>query len=66
MTKRKQQKKDDIALARLSRSESMLDDDTLHALSEYVEALRAIAARLEKEGYVIKDGKLSRVDDIQL
>lgn len=43
----------------------MLDDDTLHALSEFGEALRAVVTRLEREGYTIADGKLRRIDDIQ-
>lgn len=66
MTKRKRQNnQEDIELVRLSQPEAMLDDDTLHALSDYIEALRAIATRLEKEGYTFVDGKLRRPDDIQ-
>ena len=65
--KRKRLKREDaVQLVRLSRSESLLDDDTIRALSEFGEALRAVVARLRSEGYTIADGELRRINDIQL
>ena len=55
-----------VQLVHLSRSESLLDDETLRALSEFGEALRAVVTRLRSEGYTIVNGELRRINDIQL
>jgi len=55
-----------VELVRLPRSESLLDDDTIRALSEFGEALRAVMTRLAAEGYSIVDGEVRRINDIQL
>ena len=66
MKRKRFEREEAIEFVRLSRSESLLDDDTIRALSEFGEALRAVVTRLRAEGYTIVDGELRRINDIQL
>ena len=66
MKRKRPEREEAVQLVRLSRSESLLDDDTIRALSEFGEALRAVVTRLRSEGYTIVNGELLRIDDIQL
>ena len=66
MKRKRFEREEAIEFVRLSRSESLLDDDTIRALSEFGEALRAVVTRLAAEGYTITDGDIHRIDDIQL
>ncbi|MEK7066058.1 MAG: hypothetical protein AAB965_00630 [Patescibacteria group bacterium] len=44
----------------------IFSDETMKGLAELAEAVKAIDDRLLRDGYVIKDGKLVKINDIPL
>ncbi|MDE1945496.1 MAG: hypothetical protein KGI03_04490 [Patescibacteria group bacterium] len=65
MARRHQQREEVSQVIHLPRSEWQFTDETIRALSEYGEALRAVYNRMRAEGYTIRDGKVCRVEEIQ-